>query len=391
MAEEQGRRKRWIALLLLLLLVALLLLRCRGAVRGRVAPEHPPGAAGTSPAQPGGAPPAAAEAEDVLGPATLAAPGSVRAGATFTVKWTGPDNATDFVTIVPAGAADRLYGSYRETREGAELELVAPDVPGACEVRYVTGRSHTVLARAPLAITAAAATLAAPDEIVLGKPVTIAWTGPGDPGDYVTIVMQGTPDAEYGDYAETAVGPQLTVTAPTTPGEAEVRYVTGQEHVVLARRSLRILAAEVSLSAPGEALAGATISVEWTGPDNAGDYVTVVAPGAGDADYGSYRETREGSPLALLMPVAEGEQELRYVTGKDHRVLARRTIRLVAARVTLAAPDQVAAGVLFAVEWTGPAHSGDYVTIVPASADDAQYGSYSDVNAGSPAKLTAPK
>ena len=55
------------------------------------------------------------------------------------------------------------------------------------------------------------------------------------------------------------------------------------------------------------------------------------------------------------------------------------------------APDEIAAGGSFEVEWTGPAHSGDYVTIVPAGASDADYRSYSDVSAGSPAKLTAPK
>ena len=391
MEGERRRRSAWIALLLLLLLAALLLVRCRCTQREPVAPERTADTASTEPAQPAATPPAAKEPTEVLGPATLAAPAEVRAGASFRVQWTGPDNAGDFVTIVAAGAADAQFGSYRETKEGTQLELVAPVTPGACEVRYVTGRSHAVLARAPLAVTAATATLEAPAEIVLGKPVTIAWTGPDDPGDYVTIVMQGASDAEYGDYQETSRGPTLTLTAPTTPGAAEVRYVTAQEHRVLARRALRILEATVSLSAPEEALAGATISVAWTGPDNAGDYVTVVAPDAGDADYGNYRETREGSPFALLMPVAQGEHELRYVTGQDRRVLARRTIRLVAAEVTLTAPDQIAAGAAFAVEWTGPAHSGDYVTIVPAGADDAAYGSYSDVSAGSPAKLAAPK
>ena len=262
---------------------------------------------------------------------------------------------------------------------------------GACEVRYVTGGSRTVLARAPLAVTAAQASLEAPAEIVLGKPVTIAWSGPDDPGDYVTIVMQGTPDAVYGNYTETKQGSPLRVTAPVTPGEAEVRYITGQGNRVLARRPLRLLPAEVSLSAPDEAPAGATISVAWSGPDNAGDYVTVVVPGAREADYGSYRETREGSPLTLLMPVEEGEHELRYVTGQDRRVLARRTIRLRVPAATLSAPDQIAAGAAFTLEWTGPGYSGDYLTIVPAGAADAQYGSYSDVSAGSPATLSAPK
>lgn len=391
MQGERRRRSAWAALVLLLLLVVLLVVRCRCAQREPVAPERVSGDASTAPTSSGEAPRGADEPGKVLGPATLSAPTEVRAGATFAVSWTGPDNPKDYVTIVSADAADAQYGSYRETREGQDVELVAPVVPGACEVRYVTGSSRTVLARVPLSVTPAEASLEAPAEIVLGKPVTIAWSGPDDPGDYVTIVMQGTPDAGYGNYAETKQGSPLNVTAPATPGEAEVRYVTGQDHRVLARRPLRVLPAQVSLSAPDEAAGGATISVAWTGPDNAGDYVTVVEPGARDADYGNYRETREGSPLALLMPVEEGEHELRYVSGQGRRVLGRRTVLLHVPTATLSATDEVAAGASFTVEWTGPAYSGDYLTIVPADAADARYGSYSDVSAGSPVTLSAPK
>jgi hypothetical protein len=35
--------------------------------------------------------------------ATVTAPASVAAGATFAVRWQGPNNPRDFITIVPAG------------------------------------------------------------------------------------------------------------------------------------------------------------------------------------------------------------------------------------------------------------------------------------------------
>ncbi|HEX5139047.1 MAG TPA: hypothetical protein VFY93_18910 [Planctomycetota bacterium] len=387
MEHERRRRDVWILLLLLLLLL-LGLFGLRRCARREPAPPDDRGGNAASTTE---APRAAEPSAEVLTPATLAAPAEVRAGATFLVKWTGPDNPKDYVTIVAKDAKDAEYGSYRETKEGHEVELTAPVAPGACEVRYVTGGSRTVLARTTVAVTAAEATLEAPAGIVLGKPVTISWSGPNDPGDYVTIVMQGTPDAAYGNYTETKEGSPLDVTAPATPGDAEVRYVTGKGHRVLARRPLRVLPADVSLTAPDEAVGGTTISVEWTGPDNKGDYVTVVLPAARDAEYGNYVETTKGSPLALLMPIEDGEHELRYVGGQDRRVLGRRTIRLTVPAATLSAADEVAAVAAFTVEWTGPAYSGDYVTIVPVGAADGQYGSYADVSAGSPAKLSAPK
>ena len=59
--------------------------------------------------------------------ATLEAPDSVAAGADVEVRWTGPGNPLDFLTIVPAGAAESTYEEYRYTQSGEVLVLRAPD------------------------------------------------------------------------------------------------------------------------------------------------------------------------------------------------------------------------------------------------------------------------
>jgi hypothetical protein len=390
MTEDRRRRNTVIVLLLLLLLIALLLVRCRCA-EPEAAPVVPaPAAASTPIPQPGVAAPAAEEQAEVLTPATLESPAEVTAGAALTVRWTGPDNPGDYIVLVRAEAASGTNGPYRTTKEGPSLELTAPVEPGAYELRYETGRSHTVLGRKPLTVLEAGATIDAVVEVVLGSSVSIAWTGPDNTGDYLTIVPKEAQDGTFGNYTTTDKGSPLSVTAPTTTGEAEIRYMTGQGRKVLARRALRILAADASLSAPDQAVAGATIQVAWTGPNNAGDYVTVVLPGAAEGDYGDYKDTRIGSPLALLMPVLVGEVELRYVVGQGHKVLARRTLRLVAAEVTLAGPDEAAAGSAVSLTWTGPNYSGDYLTIVPAEAPDGQYAKYQNTSAGSPLTVSAP-
>ena len=50
--------------------------------------------------------------------ASLTAPAQVAAGAKFQVKWTGPDNPRDFVTLVKAGAAEKTYERYEYTSKG---------------------------------------------------------------------------------------------------------------------------------------------------------------------------------------------------------------------------------------------------------------------------------
>src|SRR5262245_50042922 len=113
MNERDRKRLLFAALLLLLLLLALLVRCTRKPVA--VAPVAHPSATTPAPAEPvkKEAAPSAPPADEVLTAATLQAPPEIDAGSTFQVSWTGPDNKGDYVTIVPAGAADAVFTSYK--------------------------------------------------------------------------------------------------------------------------------------------------------------------------------------------------------------------------------------------------------------------------------------
>jgi Ca-activated chloride channel family protein len=386
-----SRIRRVVILLVLLALavLALFLARCSRQpanskpLTGAQPVTNPAPAATPAPAQP--------LPEERLSPATLQAPQSVVAGATFQVTWTGPDNRGDYVTIVVPASAAAEYDNYTETNHGRTLDLSAPIEPGNYELRYVTAHSKTVLGRAPLSVVAATASLAAPEEAVLGTTISVQWTGPNNPHDFVTVVAKTTPDGEYGNYTNTADGTPLALTLPPDAGDAELRYMTGQGRKVLARRAIKILTPLVSLEAPGEVIAGAVFKVSWQGPNNTSDYITVVPADLPDGEYKNYTATSKGSPLPITALITPGDAELRYMTGSGSRVLARRPIRIVAAKISLDAPHQTAPGASVEIRWTGPNNAGDYITIVPANLPDGQYRRYADTSRGAPAKVEAPR
>ncbi|WP_414664329.1 ribosomal eL8 family protein [Horticoccus sp. 23ND18S-11] len=390
--SNRSRRNLVLVVLLLVAVLALLLVfgRCSRPARPLVsAPvQSVPPAAATAPVAPTVAAP---RVDERLSAATLAIPEQVDAGMEFRAAWTGPDNAGDYLTIVRPDAASGTYENYRETHHGSPLTLVAPMESGAWEVRYVTVRSKTVLARAALVVRPVGATITAPEAAVLGTAVTVTWSGPNNPGDYVCIVPHGAPDAAVGNYAETARGSPLSVNAPVVPGPAEIRYVSGQGRKILGGRALVIVAPEMSLEAATEVVAGTKFSVTWRGPKNPGDYITVVPKGTPDGQYRNYTDTAKGSPLEITALIDAGPAELRYMTGTGARVLARRPIQIVAAAITLDAPAQAVTGATVIVQWTGPGNPGDYLTLVPKTSPDGQYASYADLTKGTPVKLTAPK
>jgi Ca-activated chloride channel family protein len=384
----KSRRNLWLGLLLLLLL-ALLLARCQCKPDQPVTqpPTPTPTEREAKPAEnaPGGELP-----PEVLSEATLSAPARVQAGAKVAVAWTGPANRGDHLLVVPANAPDAAVGAYELVGEEPTLELTAPMEPGPCEIRYVTGRSHTVLGRAAVEVLPTSVTLQAADEVTLGSHISVTWTGPNNTGDYITLVAKDAPEGHFVNYTTTDRGSPLEVLAPAEAGEGELRYMSGQGRHVLGRRDVRIVQPQVSLSAPGEAIAGATLEVEWKGPDNAGDYVTVVAKGTPDGQYGNYVGTAAGSPARLLLPILTGDAELRYMTGQGGKVLARRALLLRAAEVALEAPGEAAAGSEIRIEWTGPSHGGDYITVVEKGAADGRFGHYRNTSEGSPLVVKAP-
>lgn len=146
----------------------------------------------------------------------------------------------------------------------------------------------------------------------------------------------------------------------------------------------------VTISPPAQIGAGTSFSVSWTGPNNEGDYITIVAAGADEGAYESYFYTATGPQGSLVAPTEAGQYEIRYVDGASETTVLGVTVTISAYAVTLEAPTEVEAGTEFQVTWTGPDGPGDYVTIVPVNAAEGTYESYFDTDQANPGALVAP-
>lgn len=256
--------------------------------------------------------------------ATLDVPATVEMGGTVAVTWSGPDNPRDFISIDAAGAPEPEYGAYQYTSKGSPLEIPAPAEPGDYEVRYHLGAGgYAVIGSAPLKVGGAQATIDVPATAAAGSTLSIAWTGPDNPRDFVSIDPAGAPGTEYGRYQYTAKGSPLEIPVPETPGRYEVRYHLGASgYPVIGSAPLEVGAVTAGVEVSGPVVAGEPFEVSWTGPDNELDFVTIVPAGTEEGEYGSYAYTRRGNPLRLEAPDEPGDYEVRYLTGNERRRLA---------------------------------------------------------------------
>jgi Ca-activated chloride channel family protein len=264
--------------------------------------------------------------------ATLSAPEEAGAGETVKVEFTGPPAGSgDYITVTAPDAPGKDYTDYAYTRNGSPAEIRMPLEAGEYEIRYVQG-GKKVIARQAIRVVEVAASVSAKSTAVAGETVSVVFTGPAaGQGDFITVTAPDAPDSAYLDYAYTRNGSPAKIRMPLDAGTYEIRFVQGNSKVI-ARQTIVVTAATATLSAPSQATAGSTISVEFTGPPpGQGDFITITKPDDPDTAYMDYAYTRNGSPAKIRTPETPGDYQLRFVQG-DKKVLARRPIKVIAAQ-----------------------------------------------------------
>ncbi len=322
--------------------------------------------------------------------ASLTCPQKTGAGSSFEIDWTGPDNRSDYITIVPAGAGDKEHADYVYTNRGTPAKLRASDKTGEYEVRYIMGQSGTVLARAKITVTAVGATVKTQESISAGAKFKIDWTGPDTSGDYISLAAKGSGDKEYLTYTYTNRGNPATLRASDETGEYEIRYVMGQSGKVLARAKITVTAVGATVKTQESISAGAEFKIDWTGPDTSGDYISLAAKGSGDKEYITYTYTNRGNPATLRTTDKPGGYEIRYILSQSGKVLARTQITVTPVSANLEVPASMPAGSKFKINWTGPDTKGDYISLAAKGSGDNKYITYTYTSRGNPATLRAP-
>ncbi|MBU1305041.1 MAG: VWA domain-containing protein, partial [Alphaproteobacteria bacterium] len=216
------------------------------------------------------------------------------------------------------------------------------------------------------------AALTAPDEAPIGTEIEVGWSvSDAAPLDTIEIGAVGTSDHTAYVYANS--GNPATIQTPGTPGPYELRFVSA-DHTIVARRPITVVEAEVSLSAPDQALAGQLVPVGWVGPDAQYDNVRIRLPG--DESYIAYDYVSGNNPVLLTMPEEPGSYELVYMLN-DSEAIATRPIAVVPQGTAIAplpaslsAPEQTEADSDVQVGWSGPGANGDYILLRLPGADD---------------------
>lgn len=303
--------------------------------------------------------------------AELSAPSGIVPGSEFEIGWQGPDAPGDFIAIAEPNAPAASFLDYARTSAGSPAVMTAPGA-GEYELRYISAAGLAVLVRLPLSVGVESAKggITAPSEVEAGSGLVVSVSDPGEPADYITIVETGAPDTAFGPYARLKGALEVSLTAPDTAGNYEIRHIRASGQTVLTRSSLTVLEVPEAVTqepAPPEPVTGTATAtattttsettpaaaaaqpsalphaslmalvavdpahgfrVAWTGPGAAGDRIAVLPQGADPAAALDSQPVSAGSPTGLTAPEAPGRYEIVYIDGANGAVLVRRGLEV---------------------------------------------------------------
>ena len=262
--------------------------------------------------------------------ATLSAPESAAIGETIAVKFEGPSYPKDLIVFASKDGArvKRLAYAFPSNSKDGSVKLRAPMEPGEYTVAYLM--SEVILAKVPITIGGAAATLDAPDKVQAGSTTDVLWEGPDNTGDFITLYDNDGKRVSGHAYTGSNKEGGVRIEVPETLGKYELRYISGGK--TLGSRALEVIPVSAKLEASDEVTAGFVFEIKWDGPGNRQDRILMHSgDAAGDSKPAVYAFLDPENPVATMTaPDEPGDYILRYHTGKG-AFLATLPIKVVPA------------------------------------------------------------
>lgn len=309
----------------------------------------------------------------------LDAPAAVTLRATFPVGWTAPEAKGGIIEVRPTGPKARR-AAYAYTIKNPQ-PVQAPEAPG--DYLLVLSFKGEDRVSQPLRVNPATASLNAASGSDAGAAVTVTWEGPNSRNDHVTFAEPGGPPIRGTSYAYTGNSKDGTVTlkAPQDAGRYDIVYVTGK--TVIARTPISVGSIAASLDLPAEVTAGSRLAVAFDGPDNQGDRITFAARDGDPISPASYAYTGNARDGRVTLRAFEqpGSFDVVYLSGG--RVIGRAPVEILPVAMTIVAPAEVPALLLFETAWQGDANQGDRIVMAEPGGNDSRHYRYID-----PAKPT---
>lgn len=260
----------------------------------------------------------------------LLSPLAVRPSTVFDVFWVGDNRPSDAVILIREGASERApfqsYGTHAYEKDGeGQLKFLAPLEPGRYEIVYRDRDAGETRARRLLVVTPndRVGQIVAPKRVQAGEVVRVEWTGVAQAADWLSIAELGAPLDDERERSYVRFGLPAEFVVSEEPGRFEVRFVDAANQTVLARQAIEVVGAMLDAHLPDTVAPRTVVTAQVNNDFTLADYVSIAKPWM--PGYRSLAATRiaDDGTVTLTAPIEAGAYELRFIRGRDRKIMAR--------------------------------------------------------------------
>jgi len=113
-----------------------------------------------------------------------------------------------------------------------------PSEPGSYFIVYRMGQGDRVLFSQQVEVANVKGQLVAPSEVAVGDDLPVGWDGPDFPRDRIALADPAT--GRTVTFARPGSGNPVMLRTEVDPGEYDLQYQLGNDHVIIARQAVRI-------------------------------------------------------------------------------------------------------------------------------------------------------
>jgi hypothetical protein len=159
-----------------------------------------------------------------------------------------------------------------------------------------------------------------------GSDMVVAWSGPGSTDDAIYVYRIGGSKALSKVSTRAEDFKPAIVKAPLQAGEYELRLKSAETVLATALFTVIVGKAKIKILTP-IVIAGETVAIEWDGPRNSGDNLSVALVGSSSVISKQPASGSIGTQLSLSAPITAGLYEVR-LQDRSRNILTKQNFEV---------------------------------------------------------------
>ncbi len=300
---------------------------------------------------------------------TINAPDEAGAGTEIDLSWDAPKTAEAKITLEVAGEKPKFHSNPHLYIKGKkEGSIRMPATEGDYILRWYNLSDRKIVTERAIKVTAQKITITAPDEAIAGTEIELSWDASKGLDSYINLQLaEDKTNSNASPYVYTKKKTSDYLRLPSVAGDYVLRWYNRSDRKILAERPIKLTAANITLSAADEAIAGTETEISWEAPKGLDSFIN-IQPADEKPNYNAstYIYTKKKTSDYLRLPSTAGSYTLRWYNRGDRKALTERPIVLTAPEVTISVPEEIKAETEIEISWQAPKGLDSFINLQKA-------------------------